>query len=340
MATPRILWRVAMKATLDSLRGLSPGQYHIALARPPGIDEFFAGLPQSPKDLAGYSVEVPLEPAGDIPAQTILVYFNGWEASRKEWRIASQRPEEAYPLWRPGVGPTAETRPGDDALVLIRDSNKRFHARWLNLSELGELPEGLRTAMKSGTGTRVLEPEEFGAIAALTAIEAPPPGGSTLDLEPPAKTTSPGKPYNHVSPEKVQGATAKPFEVDPDIVDRGTQAHAATQEALAEHVIASDLSPLSPTEETPPYDLAWERDGVLFVAEVKSLTHANEEKQLRLALGQVLRYCHALRSNGLGPVQPVICSERAPSDGTWVPTCAELGVLLTWPEKFVESLGS
>jgi hypothetical protein len=47
----------------------------------------------------------------------------------------------------------------------------------------------------------------------------------------------------------------------------------------------------------PNFDLAWEADGTVFVAEIKSIADDNEEEQLRLGLGQVLRYRHLCRPN-------------------------------------------
>jgi hypothetical protein len=44
------------------------------------------------------------------------------------------------------------------------------------------------------------------------------------------------------------------------------------------------------TARRPSFDLGWVHDDCLFVAEVKSVTPANEERQLRLGLGQLLRY--------------------------------------------------
>ena len=42
------------------------------------------------------------------------------------------------------------------------------------------------------------------------------------------------------------------------------------------------------------FDIAWEDEGTVFVAEVKSLTTENEEKQLRSGLGQVLGHAHQI----------------------------------------------
>ena len=78
------------------------------------------------------------------------------------------------------------------------------------------------------------------------------------------------------------------------------------------------------------YDLAWEAEGVVWVCEVKSLTPNNEEKQLRLGLGQVLRYQEQL-SCIVSPsrvVRAVLAVERHPSDESWHVLCRRLNVSL------------
>ena len=67
------------------------------------------------------------------------------------------------------------------------------------------------------------------------------------------------------------------------------------------------------------------------MAEVKSLTAANEERQLRLALGQVLRYADLLSTDR--QVQPVVMAEREPSDPSWNRLCERLGVIILWPGR-------
>ena len=130
-----------------------------------------------------------------------------------------------------------------------------------------------------------------------------------------------------------KAAPRDPFEVDPDRVDRGNLAHAQTVHALATYLAEQKLRALVPTPGIPEYDLAWEEDGVLWVAEVKSTTAANEEKQLRLGLGQVLRYHHLLERAGR-TVRPVLVAEKEPLDRTWEMTCAGVNVVLTWPTAF------
>lgn len=91
--------------------------------------------------------------------------------------------------------------------------------------------------------------------------------------------------------------------------------------------------PRSPRPGEPAFDLAWEGGDAIVVAEVKSLTDRNEEKQLRLALGQVLRYAHLLGAKGR-PVRCVIAAERQPADGSWSELCAAADVTLVWPATF------
>jgi hypothetical protein len=140
-----------------------------------------------------------------------------------------------------------------------------------------------------------------------------------------------GQPYTNVTEP---GPSARdPFTVDPNEIDRGNRGHVKTQNALAEFVRAMNIEPLKPSIAAPNYDLAWEHDGVRFVAEVKSLTQVNQSKQLRLALGQVLDYADQLAAGGRS-VRPVIAVEVEPSDWRWVDLCLRHGVTLVWPGRF------
>ncbi|WP_437338488.1 EVE domain-containing protein [Sorangium sp. So ce394] len=126
-------------------------------------------------------------------------------------------------------------------------------------------------------------------------------------------------------------------EVDFEKIERGNRGHAKTQNALANFVRECGLVPRSPSADEPEYDLAWEVGTTIFVAEVKSITDLNEERQLRLGLGQVLRYAHLLRARGR-TVEPVLVTERKPQDPSWVETCQALGVRLVWPEALANAI--
>jgi hypothetical protein len=104
---------------------------------------------------------------------------------------------------------------------------------------------------------------------------------------------------------------------------------------LAAFVRKMGYHPRSPRAGEPGFDLAWEGGGGVFVAEVKSLSTKNEEKQLRLGLGQVLRYRDILSGPGTN-VTAALVVERQPGDPTWVLLCRSLGVLLVWPDNFDE----
>lgn len=131
--------------------------------------------------------------------------------------------------------------------------------------------------------------------------------------------------------EDAATSARQPFSIDPNLVDRGLRGHAKTQNALAD-LIGKDVV-RTPTPDEPQYDLAWQENDVLYVAEVKSLTAVNEERQLRLGLGQVLRYAHLL-SGRATHVQPVLAVEKKPTDESWAELCQTLGVRLVWPPDF------
>ncbi len=124
------------------------------------------------------------------------------------------------------------------------------------------------------------------------------------------------------------------FEVDPDLIDRGTAAHMDVQDELAKAVRSAGLEPRSPEFEGPQFDIAWQIGDSAFVVEVKSMTKQNEDRQLRLGLGQVLSYAFLLDWPGTNDVQAVLAVEHPPTDTYWSELCEEHGVILTWPGIF------
>lgn len=152
--------------------------------------------------------------------------------------------------------------------------------------------------------------------------QVPPPSQGMIDL---------GAPYREAD-ELTTVTTGDPFAIDPALVERGVRGHAVTQNSLARHLRALGMDPRSPLPSEPNFDLAWRHDTTRYVAEVKSITAANEEKQLRLGLGQVLRYAYQL---GPGTV-PVLMLEHQPVDRSWEALCERLGVIVVWPEYLAE----
>lgn len=144
-----------------------------------------------------------------------------------------------------------------------------------------------------------------------------------------------GVPYRRPDAD-VTVEQADPYAPDAAVVERGTRAHREVETSLADHLQKRGLEPRSPGPGEPNFDVAWEADGGVWVAEVKSLTDVNEEGKLRAGLGQVLRYQHLLSRGEDRPVRAVLFVERAPSDPAWVDLCESVGVTLAWPEAVGE----
>jgi hypothetical protein len=147
----------------------------------------------------------------------------------------------------------------------------------------------------------------------------------------------------YVAPdEDVDPTLAAPSAPDPDLMGRNLSAHRRLQNALAHEAQERGFTPLSPDVSDPDFDIAWrDADGHVTVCEVKSLTSANEARQLRSGLGQVLDYQDQLR-NRAEEVSAVLWVEREPVEPRWVSLCRRVGVTLAWPgsEDLIFSLGS
>lgn len=139
--------------------------------------------------------------------------------------------------------------------------------------------------------------------------------------------------------ESVLTAEQDPHFADPNLIDRALRSHARIQNALADAVRAAGLEPRSTAPGEPSFDLAWEDGERLCVAEIKSLRHTNEEKQLRLAIGQILRYGHLLSAKGR-PIRRIIAVERQPRDDTWYELCESVGIELVTPADFAGVVGA
>jgi hypothetical protein len=126
-----------------------------------------------------------------------------------------------------------------------------------------------------------------------------------------------------------------PFSVDPAAVERGLRSHRELQNLLAEKATELGYEVLRPGPLDPPWDLLWLDGQDVLVAEVKSLTRANEERQLRLGLGQVLIYRQRLERTS-SSVRAVLMVEWRPLDPDWHALCENLGVLLLWPDAVAD----
>lgn len=152
-------------------------------------------------------------------------------------------------------------------------------------------------------------------------------------------SSSQGQPYMQPPRGSTSGSKSRVFNVDPDAIDRGTNAHKDVQDQLADAISERGWQPLSPSDSDPLFDIGWIAGEVAWIAEVKSITDANEERQLRLGLGQVLSYAYLVNWD-VRIKRPVLAVEREPSALYWSGLCESHGVALSWPETFDRLLDS
>ena len=287
------------------------------------------------------------------PGDVVFHYHRvGGESAIVAWSLAWGDVRDSEVVWAPHAGDRAEpilqpgwrltlegAHPIDRPVTFAEIRLAEGELRRIEAELIERYGRPLYTPFEMGT--RAIRPKQayltklpadfVGTFPRLGAPGATPlEGQGTTALDPSADL---GESYREVD-EGVLIADSDPFSRDPALVERSLRSHAATQNALAEFVERQGLEPRSPRPEEPNYDLAWIRHDEVFVAEVKSIHAANEERQLRLALGQVLRYRQRLRRGSSGTVVPVIATSGRPADASWESLCSGLGVMLVWPEHF------
>jgi hypothetical protein len=204
-----------------------------------------------------------------------------------------------------------------DKLPAKRDTQMRPGLRFSRVwtaAEAAEMGSALADTIRSDFDAVFVVAEEPGLSSAVFA------GQRTA-------STGLGAHYRQVPVTDLSGSR-DPFSVDPALVERGLRGHTDTQNALASVLSNAGIEPRRGLPAGPNFDLAWQKNGTLFVAEVKSITAENEEHQLRLGLGQVLRYRQRLAELGHGRVVAVLVPERQPRDQFWSELCQEFGVVL------------
>ncbi|HZS60958.1 MAG TPA: EVE domain-containing protein [Gemmatimonadaceae bacterium] len=239
----------------------------------------------------------------------------------------SARKEKTEPHRRPGwcLGLEAFT-PLEDSLRLDAIRERETEIRAIPASQYSPFSLSPNRPLRPQQAYLTRFPREFLALFPTLQLAASRMTAST------ARPTKIGRDYVWAN-EEVATSERDPFAVDPAIVERGNRAHRKTQNLLADYVKSLGGDPRLPLPEEPSFDVAWEGTETIYVAEVKSVTKRNEERQLRLGLGQVLRYQHVLAASGKS-VRAVLAIERAPSDPSWSALCRELGVALVWVGNF------
>lgn len=131
-----------------------------------------------------------------------------------------------------------------------------------------------------------------------------------------------------------------PFEVDPNEIDRSTQMHQDTQDALWRDAKSRDLEALPASRRgIADFDLGWfVGDDRVVIVEVKSITDANEARQIRLGLGQLLDYVYAIEESGHKTTAVLAVSREPARAARWSAVCSKAGVLLVWPATWSNAL--
>lgn len=152
-----VLWKKATETNFKALNGEHRGEFDFRLGTDPRFREFFSSLPlESPTALGGYNHSVPIEPftgPDPVPPRTIVLRYMGPSAARaNDTYFASQQPSTTYDLWRKGRSFPAGAVYGDvegDRVLVVRDVNGGFHARWLRRDDIASLPQPIRPAIEN-----------------------------------------------------------------------------------------------------------------------------------------------------------------------------------------------
>jgi hypothetical protein len=255
------------------------------------------------------------------PSVAPLDYAACWEDEDGFRRIGGSYTREyvEHELW-PWLKQRGFADDGDDTVL----------ARFLD--EYLRLPAQMRPGLRFRRVWTPAEPAELGSALA-EAIRSDFDAVFAVADEPalsPAQRTASfglGAPYHQV-PVTELSRSRDPFSVDPALVERGLRGHTDTQNELASVLSNAGIEPRRGLPSGPNFDLAWQKNGTVFGAEVKSITADNEEQQLRLGLGQVLRYRQRLAALGHDRVVAVLVPEHQPRDPSWRELCQDLGVVL------------
>jgi hypothetical protein len=261
-----------------------------------------------------------------------------WLSHRGATRRRLGRPRAQPGWWLDLDGPYPLSTPV--SLSRLREQGETVRAVLAELERRHPRPLYFPFFFYGGSELRPMQPYlnklPVDLVAALPELAAPG-GVRLLTSAATAATPSPddeselGAPYRRAEARDLPDER-EPFAVDPAVVERGVTGHVETQNVAADALAAAGLVPRSPRAGEANFDLAWEKDGAVYVAEVKSITDLNEEKQLRLGLGQVLRYRWLLRRR-YDPVRAVLIAEREPRDASWRELCADVDVILATAEN-------
>ncbi len=175
-----VLWRKINDSSYQALDGSFRGQYEIRLNKTAdeGISDFLRDVPEQPTDTGGVTKRVPLsafEGDPNVGPFTLDITKRGPDSERRDWNIVRQQPGRGYPLWQLSrLGNPSKDSVVDKCYVIIgKDTDGHYHARWLNADDVASLPSELRNALlTSDVGTYVLSSGDSEASRLLRNLRA------------------------------------------------------------------------------------------------------------------------------------------------------------------------
>jgi hypothetical protein len=154
-----ILWRSYLNATSTAIWGQSTSQYYFELP-PSDYENFLSNQAVESKDSKGNDLfALPLAPFEGTPSlpETTVNFRKlrpGVERANY-WYVDRIYNDQAYPLWSKNRGPTQpfDALPNEERsknfIVIVRDEEKMFHARWIRGADFHSLPSQIRELLAS-----------------------------------------------------------------------------------------------------------------------------------------------------------------------------------------------
>ncbi len=154
-----ILWRSYLAATSSALWGLDNSQYYIELTGT-DFDPFFGVTSaQSTDERGNKAFTVKLEDFdGSNPTDPYdlkVIKLRDGVARAGNYQVLGQRESQAYPLWQSKRGPQKPYQEMDSEersknfMVVVRDSDGLFHARWIRPEDFAALPQSIQALLVS-----------------------------------------------------------------------------------------------------------------------------------------------------------------------------------------------
>jgi hypothetical protein len=157
------------------------------------------------------------------------------------------------------------------------------------------------------------------------------------NVELPAVELDPPDPFLYLANENIDVDHPGTIKVDRAAVVAARREHSRLQNTLRSRALKAKKTLVKPPNDAN-VDLAWKGPrSKTTVAEVKSLSYANEVHQLRYGLGQLLDYLDEFAANGT-KANGVLFVSRPPSKFSWLRKCEAMGVELCWPDNWPRGL--